>query len=115
MNLKRIRIPKHITEKPYLKDVKRVFAGTIEGTPYHVLYSETGKYIHIRVIRDDDKPICNYWHLQLIKNCLIGPNKTAIQVFPKAENMIDRGNTYHIWAWDGMKVPNLKELYDYST
>lgn len=79
-----------------------------------VFYSIIQQYIHIRIIREDSKPVCNYMDMQAIKDLLIGANKVGIQVFPRQKDFINYGNTYHLWAWDDMNMPNLKELYDYS-
>lgn len=91
-----------------------MYEGIIGKTKYIVFYSIIQKYTHIRVIRNDNKPICNWMDMQEIKDLLIGKNKIAIQVFPRSQDMINNGNTYHLWHWRDMDVPNLNELYDYG-
>jgi hypothetical protein len=50
---------------------------------------------------------------QAIKNEFLGDEAEAIEVFPKVSNYIDNTNTYHLFSWQNMDVPNLKELYTY--
>lgn len=50
---------------------------------------------------------------KLSKNQFLGEEAEAIQVYPKVSNYIDNSNTYHLFSWEGMEVPNLKELYSY--
>ena len=113
MILIKTRIPAEVMEYPQCKGLKRSYKGVSDGTRYLVFYSEIDKYIHIRIIREDQEPISNYMDMQDIKNLLIGSDKIAIQVFPRKEDMINYGNTYHLWSWDDMEAPNLKELYNY--
>ena len=62
----------------------------------------------------DDLPISNFSHMQEIKNIFIGPEHPAVRVFPRASDYIDNTNTYHLFSWDNMDVPNLKDLYKYN-
>lgn len=80
---------------------------------YKVYIAKTGKYTHIRIRRIDDKPISDFKDFQAIKNQFLGEETEAIQVYPKVSNYIDNSNTYHLFSWEGMEVPNLKELYSY--
>lgn len=80
---------------------------------YTVSYSKIDKYIHIRIYCGTNR-IPDWNILQEVKDCLIGEDKVAIQVFPKRDDLIDNGNTYHLFCWDQMDVPNLKELYNYA-
>lgn len=114
MDLRRVTIPSKISEQTHFKGLKAMYEGKSASTKYIVMHSVIDKYIHIRIHRVDDEPICNWMDIQDIKNQLIGYRKAAIQVFPESDDMINKGNTYHIWAWDGIETPNLKELYDYS-
>lgn len=114
MSLIKSKIPQEIKDEPRFKGLKTMYEGTVGKTKYVVFYSIIETYIHLRIIRNDSKPICNWMDMQEIKDLLIGKNKTAVQVFPKARDMVNNGNTYHLWVWADMDVPNLKDLYDYS-
>ena len=109
LSCKRIDIPDK-SIRPHLGTVKE--AWNINNT-YKVLVAKTKKYIHLRIRRLDDKPICEYMIFQNIKNVFLGEEVEAIQVFPKVSNYVDNTNTYHIFSWEGIETPNLKELYQY--
>ena len=91
-----------------------VVDGAIVDDLYRVLVAKTGKYTHIRIRRLDDLPITSFSDMQEIKNHVIGPERLAIQVFPRVSDYINNTNTYHLFSWDGMVVPNLKEMYEYT-
>jgi len=114
MSLVKVKIPPKTKAQPHFKGLNTVYEGIVGKTKYMVLCSKIENYIHIRVHRDDDKPICDFMDMQEIKDLVIGKDKVAIQVFPKTKDMIDNGNTYHLWHWPDMNVPNLNELYDYG-
>ena len=107
-------IPSGLRSLAHFKGLKKLFTGSIGGNRYTVLYSEIGRYKHIRVNSGEDK-IADWTDLQKIKDWLLGPNKIAIQVFPKARDLVDNGNTYHIFSWEGIEAPNLNELYEYRS
>ena len=110
MKYKKIGLP-NIKTHPHLKDVIKSY--NVDEV-YIVYYSKIDKYIHLRIRRIDDKPVINYMDIQQIKDDLLGKNVEAIQVFPKRNDFIDNSNTYHIWTWKGIKIPNLKKLYEYK-
>ncbi len=91
-----------------------VYDGYIVDDTYRVLLAQTGKYKHIRIRRLDDKPISDFVVFQQIKNEFIGKESEAVQVFPKISNYIDNSNTYHLFSWPEMELPNLKEMYHYT-
>lgn len=107
-NLSRTYIKKH----PHLQSVSRCWQ-TTDGI-YHILYDEIDGYKHLRIIRRDNKSIHNYMDLQQIKNDLLGDDAIAIEVFPKSKDFINGSNTYHLWSWDNISVPNLSKLYQYN-
>lgn len=96
---------------PHLKTVREAF---VINDKYSVLIAYTGKITHLRVRRLDNKAIPNYKIFQQIKNRLLGENVIAVQVFPKVQDYIDNTNTYHLFTWAGIDVPNLKEMYEYA-
>lgn len=95
---------------PHLKTVNR---GYIVDDTYRVLIAQTGQYTHIRIRRLDNEPISSFRDFQAIKNQFLGEEAEAVQIYPKVSNYIDNTNTYHLFSWAGMEVPNLKELYQY--
>lgn len=105
---------------PHLKTVTswylvydRIVFWTSKTPKYIVYMSRPGKFTHMRVKRWDKQPVHNYMDLQEIKNTLMGKNATAIEVYPPDDDFVNGSNTYHLWSWQGMEVPNLPELYEY--
>lgn len=95
---------------PHLNTVKKAYV--VNGV-YNVYIAQTGIYTHIRIRRIDNQPISCFSDFQEIKNKFLGDEAEAVQVFPKKSNYVDNSNTYHLFSWDGIQVPNLKELYTY--
>ena len=64
------------------------------------------KLIHLSIKRNDRRP-CNDWRdMQEIKNLLAGPERQAIQIFPKESHLIDTSNQYHLWVLpEDMLIP----------
>ena len=91
-----------------------VYAGYVVDNTYRILLAQTGKFRHIRIRRLDDKPISDFVCFQQIKNTFLGEETVAVQVFPKVSDYVDNSNTYHLFSWDGMEVPNLKNMYEYK-
>ena len=57
----------------------------------------------IKSAKDDDIP---WREKQRIKNEIFGPERVAVEVFPKVSELVDQANLYHIWILpDGMDLP----------
>lgn len=101
----------NVKTHPHLETVHEAF---VINNMYSVLIAYTGKITHLRVRRLDNKAIPNYKIFQQIKNRLLGENVVAVQVFPKVKDYIDNTNTYHLFTWARINVPNLKQMYEYQ-
>lgn len=86
---------------PHLKQVTKSWH-TFDGK-YYILYDEPNGYKHLRIIRVDGQPIHNF-----------GEDIIAVEVYPKKADFKNGSNTYHLWTWDEIKVPNLIEIYQYN-
>jgi len=100
-----------ISSRPHLETV---FEAWEINETYIVLIAQTEKYKHLRIRRKDDKPITHYRIFQEIKNRFFGDEVEAVQVFPKKSNYVDNTNTYHIFSWEEIQLPNLKQMYHYE-
>jgi hypothetical protein len=62
----------------------------------------------IRNVRNTDIP---WSEKQRIKDEIFGPERTAIEVFPSASQLVDEANMYHFWVLpESLKLPfSLKE------
>lgn len=57
-------------------------------------------------IRNADSTDIPWAEKQRIKDELFGPDRTALEVFPDSEELVDVANMYHIWVLPaGMKLP----------
>lgn len=97
-------------DHPHLKTVQKAYV--VDDT-YKVYIAHTGKYTHLRIRRTDNQPIHSFSDFQAIKNRFLGEETEAIEVFPKVSNYVNNSNTYHLFSWSDMDIPNLKELYEY--
>lgn len=95
---------------PHLNTVQKAY---IVDDIYRVYIAQTEKYTHLRIRRLDDKPIHCFSDFQNIKNKFLGEETEAIEIYPKVSNYVNNSNTYHLFSWQGMEVPNLKQLYTY--
>lgn len=96
---------------PHLNTVQKAY---VVDDVYKVYIARTGKYTHIRIRRLDNQPIHSFADFQEIKNEFLGAEAVAVEVFPKVSDYVDNSNTYHLFSWQDMEVPNLKELYEYT-
>lgn len=54
---------------------------------------------HLRIRRRDGQPVrCQWDVLQRIKNDVMGKDVVAVEVFPRAEDLVNEQNTRHLWA-----------------
>jgi len=97
---------------PHLKNIVEYWR--TEDDIYEVLVDYPDKYTHLRIYRVDGRPIHNYMDLFNIKNDILGREIEAIEIYPKLSNFKDGSNTYHIWAWKELQIPNLLDLYTYN-
>ena len=96
---------------PHLNTVQKAY---VVDDIYKVYIAYTGKYTHVRIRRIDNQPIHSFVDFQSIKNEFLGSEVVAIEVFPKVSDYVDNSNTYHLFSWKDMEIPNLKELYKYT-
>ena len=100
-----------IKKYPHLRFVTKCWQ--TDSPRYNILLDEMEGFKHLRIMRIDEKPGHNFMLLQEIKNDLWGPGVVAIEVYPKQKDLRNNRNTYHLWTWEGITVPNLVKLYNY--
>ena len=99
--------------RPHLCAVSKCWQ--TEDGKYDILFDEVGGFKHLRISRIDNKSIHNFMDMQEIKNDLWGEDTVAVEVYPKQHDFKNGSNTYHLWTWNNIMVPNLAELYKYKT
>jgi len=63
------------------------------------------KVEHIAICRKDGN-IVTWSEKQKIKDELFGKDRTAIEIYPPSNELIDDGNVYHLWVYKrGYKFP----------
>jgi hypothetical protein len=68
--------------------------------------TEWGLIDHLIIRRHDEKPVRSWIDLQRIKNELVGSDRTAVEVFPAEDDLVDQANLYHLWVLpEGFKLP----------
>jgi hypothetical protein len=97
---------------PHLSAVSKCWQ--TEDGKYDILFDEVGVFKHLRVSRIDDQPIHDFMDMQEIKNDLWGEDVIAVEVYPRQIDFKNGSNTYHLWTWDNIAVPNLAQLYKYK-
>lgn len=60
--------------------------------------TDWGEVLHLMVRRHDGQTVRNWYDLQVIKDDLVAPERTAIEVFPPASELVDVAPIYHLWV-----------------
>jgi hypothetical protein len=87
-----------------------------EDNDIEVLLNHVENFVHLKIHRCDDSKIYGFYLLQDVKDAILGPNITAVQIFPRSDDLVDGSNTYHLWTWKGIneQLPNLHKMKKYS-
>ena len=93
-------------------------AGAMAFKPYRVVnnwyylvqiskaQSAWGEIEHMQIRRNDANAHIGWAVMQRIKNELIGPDRIAVEVYPKQDQVIDQANIYHLWVLpEGFELP----------
>jgi hypothetical protein len=75
----------------WINEVYVVIGAELEAHPW-------GNMIHLYVFRRDNEPMRSWQDLQTIKNELVAPEATAVEVFPPEDEKVDELNWYHLWV-----------------
>lgn len=68
-------------------------------------YIEEYNVYHMAVCRRDGD-IVNWSEKQKIKNELFGTDRTAVELYPPVNELIDDNNVFHLWVYEeGYKFP----------
>lgn len=78
--------------------MKRFVANERYSVQFFEQSSRWGKITHLLIRRHDQGKGLPWAHKQRIKNELVGEDRTAVEVFPSAKNLIDDADVYHLWV-----------------
>lgn len=84
----------------------RAYANDLYAVQWFEHETSWGKVIHLMVCRGDGEPIRSWPHLQRIKDEIVGKERVAVEVYPRAADVHDAANVYHLWVLpEGMELP----------
>lgn len=70
------------------------------------VHSQDGVVYLLSIHRRDGQPERDWPALHRIKNELAGPDITAIEIYPPADEVVDFANAYHLWCCPpGFRMP----------
>lgn len=96
-----IRIP-----SPKLLEVEKAFFNNHYEVLIRPFECEWGDCLHLYIRRVNKKSFKDWSVLQSIKNELVGPSRTAVEVYPPDNEVIDQHHWYHLWVFPGgMQIP----------
>jgi hypothetical protein len=55
--------------------------------------------VHLSIKRNDREPLHDWRDLWAIKNCLIGEENEALELYPAESRLVDGANQYHLWVF----------------
>lgn len=67
------------------------------GVYERLVKTEWGEVRHLIVFRKDARRP-SWWEMQQIKDALAGPQATAVEVYPPADEVVDEGEVFHLWV-----------------
>lgn len=115
-------VPERLRQYPALEGMRAAWVNDHYSVQVFDTTSHWGDVIHLVVRRVDGWVVTSRRHwadLQRIKNELVGEDRIAVEVYPKAEEVMDSANLYHLWVlpvdmvlpfglherWDGRMRP----------
>jgi hypothetical protein len=78
-----------------LKNLKMAYRNNLYSVQEFAL---GGGLVKLMIRRHDDKAVHNWKHLQRIKNEICGPDREAVEVYPKASELVDEAHMYWLWV-----------------
>lgn len=76
----------------------RLFSGKAVFPTYD---SEPGRLcgtVSLSICRLDGRPVHSWWDFEHIKDDLVGADAVAVEVYPRARDVVDPSNLYYLWV-----------------
>lgn len=67
---------------------------------------------HLMITRNDDMPVESWYDMWNIKNFVWGDEASAIEVYPRRQDLIDGMNMRHLFRLQGNRRLNFENIYD---
>lgn len=87
-----------IGQQGYLRGVTQTWRNGWFAVMARLLETPWGTVTHLMVITRDGAPARDWPDLMRIKDELCGPERTAVEVFPPRDEVIDQANMTHLWV-----------------
>lgn len=81
-----------------LTGMKRFVSNDRYSVQFFEQLSGWGPVTHLIIRRHDQGKSIPWAHKQRIKDELVGADRTAVEVFPSAQNLVDDADVYHLWV-----------------
>lgn len=84
----------------------RAWTNNVYSVQLYEQGSEWGPIEHLMIKRHDAAASRSWADFQRIKDELFGSERTAIEVYPPASELVDQANMYHLWILPaGFRLP----------
>ena len=104
-------VQKRITDEeraqyPAIRDIREAFYNDFYSVQIYWVKTDWGEVHHL-IVRGQIKSSEPPWRdMQRIKNELVSDVREAIQIYPRATDVVDQADVYHLWVLPaGMGVP----------
>jgi len=84
-------------ENPILKDDMIYINGKYQVN-VRLLEKDMNGALWLSIKRYDKDWIHDWRELQEIKNKIAGPERIAVEIYPRESNLVDSSNQYHLWV-----------------
>lgn len=84
-------------DKSGVKSIEAVYANDTYIVEKYRVHPDTCCNYRLAIKRWDKQPIHNWTDLQHIKNTIAGPERMAVEVYPRDSELVDTANIYHLW------------------
>lgn len=84
------------------------FRGVGHFPTYDATEATLEESIVLEIQRRDCQPVHSWWDFQFIKNDLVGEERTAVEMYPPQQHVIDPVHMYFLWVLpEGFFLPYL--------
>ena len=70
----------------------------------HNQWADMPEMVHLSIKRNDREPLHDWRDLWAIKNCIVGPEHDALELYPAESRLVDGANQYHLWVFEDASV-----------
>lgn len=90
--------PEERAKYPAIRDIAQAFYNDVYSVQVYLVHTEIGRVQHLIVRGQHNNQEPPWRDMQRIKDELCGPECEALQVYPKAGDVVDQADVYHLWV-----------------